>query len=460
MTHVHLIGIGGSGLSAIARLLLERGYDVSGSDQVLSVWAQDLIALGAKVYIGHQAEQISGADLVIRSSAIPESNIEVRAAREKGIPVLKRHEFLGQLLTEHTGVAVAGTHGKTTTTAMIAFVLTSLGGDPSYIIGGTAKDLGGNAHSGTGPCFVIEADEYDHMFLGLQPDIMVITNLEHDHPDCYPTMEEYQQAFKDFVGNLRDDGTLLVCQEDAGAAALVDIAPPGRTALTYGLSEPANYRAENLAQNNTGGFTFEAWFDLTGKPAQSLGTASLQVPGLHNVRNALATLAVVHQLGLDTERAARLLSGFTGTGRRFDILGEAFGVTVIDDYAHHPTEIRTTLAAARARYPGRRLWAVWQPHTYSRTQMLMDQFITAFDDADKVVVTEIYASREKPVDFSSRTLVAKMSHPDAVYTPTLKDAASWIIAHIHSGDVLLVLSAGDATEISAQVLSDLQEKSA
>ena len=458
MTHVHLIGIGGSGLSAIARLLLERGYEVSGSDQALSVWAQDLIAQGAKVYIGHQAEQISGADLIIRSSAIPESNIEVRAAREKGIPVFKRHEFLGQLLTFHTGIAVAGTHGKTTTTAMIAFVLTALGNDPSYIIGGTAKDLGGNAHSGTGPAFVIEADEYDHMFLGLHPDVMVITNLEHDHPDCYPTPVEYRQAFKDFVGNLRDDGTLLACQDDANAAALVQEIQPGRTALTYGLDKTANYRAENLVPNNAGGFTFEARFYLENKPVQMLGTASLQVPGVHNVQNALAALAVAHQTGLDAGHAAQTLSGFTGTGRRFDILGEAYGVTIIDDYAHHPTEIKATLAAARNRYPDRRLWAVWQPHTYSRTQMLMEDFINAFDDADKVIVTEIYASREKIRDFSSRTVVEKMSHPDAVYMPTLKDAAHWIIDHIRSGDVLLVLSAGDATEISTQVLANLQER--
>ena len=214
--------------------------------------------------------------------------------------------------------------------------------DPSYIIGGTAKDLGGNAHSGTGPAFVIEADEYDHMFLGLQPDVMVITNLEHDHPDCYPTMNEYQQAFKDFVGNLRDDGTLLVCQDDANAAALRHITQPGRTALTYGLDQNANYRAENITRNDSGGHTFKALFNIENQPVQTLGTTALQVPGLHNVRNALATLAVIHQFGMNTERAAHILSGFSGTGRRFDILGEAYGVTVIDDYAHHPTEIKAT----------------------------------------------------------------------------------------------------------------------
>ena len=460
MRHVHLIGIGGSGLSAIARLLLERGDDVSGSDQVLSVWAQDLIALGAKVYLGHKAEHISGADLVIRSSAIPETNIEVQAAREQGIPVLKRQQFLGQLLSEHTAVAVAGTHGKTTITAMIAYLLTALGADPSYIIGGTAKDLKSNAHFGSGPCFIIEADEYDRMFLGLRPDLIVVTNVEHDHPDCYPTLEEYRQAFKEFVNNLRDDGTLLACQEDPGAAALMDVVPGGRSALAYGFSEPASYRAEKIAPNDSGGFSFEASLYLAGKAPRALGAVSLQVPGRHNVQNALAALTVVHQLGLDTGHAAQLLAGFTGTGRRFDILGEAYGVTIIDDYAHHPTEIKTTLAAARSRYPERRLWAVWQPHTYSRTQMLMERFSTSFNDADKVIITEIYASREKAVDFSSRSVVQSMSHPDAVYMPTLHDAADWIIENIQSGDVLLVLSAGNATEISAQVLKNLKERTA
>ena len=287
-----------------------------------------------------------------------------------------------------------------------------------------------------------------------------ITNLEHDHPDCYPTMNEYQQAFKDFVGNLRDDGTLLVCLDDTNAAALRHIVQPGRTALTYGLDQAANYRAENITRNDFGGHTFKTQFNLENQPVQTLGTTVLQVPGLHNVRNALAALAVIHQFGMNTERAAHILSGFSGTGRRFDVLGEACGVTVIDDYAHHPTEIKATLAAARTRYPERRLWVVWQPHTYSRTQMLMDEFISAFDNADKVIVTEIYASREKPIDFSSRAIVEKMSHPDVVYMPTLKDAANRIIDQIQSGDVLLVLSAGDAPEISAQVLADLQERTA
>ncbi len=453
MKHVHLIGIGGTGLSAIARLLLESGYQVSGSDRVASPLTRDIEAAGAQVFIGHAGEQVRGADVVVRSSAVKDDNPEVQAALALGIPVLKRSDFLGQFMAGHTGIAVAGTHGKTTTTAMIAWLLSQTGQDPSFIIGGVSKNLGCNARTGKGPAFVIEADEYDRMFLGLQPTWIVLTNLEHDHPDCFPTMQDYRQAFADFIGQLKPGGGLLVCRDDEQALALETAVPTGRETLTYGLHPEADYRAVNLAVGSEG-FRFDAQFQ--GKP---LATVELRVPGEHNARNALVSLAIAHRLGVDMRQAAEALGEFAGTGRRFDVQGEAAGVLVIDDYGHHPTEIRSTLAAARSRYPARRIWAVWQPHTYSRTQALLDGFLHAFSDADRVTITEVYAARETNDHFSAASVAAQMPHPAVEFAPTLDAAAQSLLRQLRAGDVLIVLSAGDADQISAEVLRNLKERS-
>jgi len=454
---VHFIGIGGSGLSAIARLLVESGYVVSGSDRVLSPLAQDLAAMGVRVDVGHRAENIAGADLVIRSSAVPDDNPEVVAARQAGIPVLKRSEYLGQWMKNKIGIAVAGTHGKTTTTAMLAWTLVSLKQDPSYIIGGVSKNLGSNAHAGQGRPFVIEADEYDRMFLGLQPSVAIVTNVEHDHPDCFPTPVEYRQAFAEFVRSLKVQGILIVCMDDKNAAGLANELPAGRQAFTYGMHPLADYQARNVTLNAQGGCSFEVWRQHAGQPTR-LASVALQVPGEHNVRNATAVVAAADQLHFDLPGTAKALAAFTGTGRRFDIRGEAEGIIVVDDYAHHPTEIRATLAAARRRFPGRRVWAVWQPHTYSRTAALMDDFAAAFSDADRVIVTEIFASREKPSDFSAYRVVRLMKHPGVHFTPGLEQATAHLLAFLRPGDVLIVLSAGDADQISGWVLASLQNK--
>jgi UDP-N-acetylmuramate--alanine ligase len=458
MRHVHFIGIGGTGLSAIARLLLESGYTVSGSDRTFSPLARDVAAAGARVYVGHAAVNVQGADVVVRSSAVPDDNPEVVAALQSGIPVLKRSDFLGEFMAGHTAVAVAGTHGKTTTTAMIAWMMSQLGLDPSYIIGGISKDLHGNAHAGRGEYFVIEADEYDHMFLGLKPAWIVLTTLEHDHPDCFPTPQEYIQAFTDFVAQLRPGGGVLVCRDDVGATALTDALHSGVQLLPYGLGEGRGYFATGLEANAGGGLSFKAYYQTVRQPAVALAQVALQVPGEHNVTNALAALGIAHQLGLPVEKAAEALSTFTGTGRRFDVVGEAGGVIVIDDYAHHPTEIRATLAAARQRYPDRRIWAVWQPHTYSRTETLLEGFLSAFDDADRVIVTEVYAAREHNPAFSAQQVAAAIHHPAAVFAATLTDAVHQLKAQLLPGDVMLVLSAGDADQISVQVLERLKEK--
>ena len=457
MTHVHFIGIGGSGLSAIARLLLESGYTVTGSDKNLSPLARQLSESGVQVKIGHNPQNVEGADLVIRSSAVPDDNPEVLAAQAAGIPVYKRADFLGKLMSGRTGIAVAGTHGKTTTTSMIAWMLSYLGLDPSYIIGGVSKNLQVNAHAGSGRPFVIEADEYDRMFLGLQPKYIVVTNVEYDHPDCYPTLTDYLAAFSEFVSGLEPEGVLLVCQDDPGAISLMKYIPKDCTAYTYG-TQSGNYQASEIKPNNHGGFDFQVNWLTTKSTAKGLGSVSLQVPGKHNVQNATAALAVAHQLGQPLEQAALALGSFLGTGRRFDIIGEIKGITIIDDYAHHPTEIRATLAAARARYPDRRLWAVWQPHTYSRTQSLLDDFCKAFTDADQVLVTEIYAAREKKQDFSAIQVVQKMHASNVMFVPSLGGAIERLLEQLRPGDVLLVLSAGDADQISAGVMSRLSER--
>ena len=479
MRRIHLIGIGGSGLSAIARVLIESGYSVSGSDRFLSPMAKSLQEIGAQIFIGHQSEYVRGADLVIRSSAIPDDNVEILEARANGIPVLKRADFLRQLMVDHLGIAIAGTHGKTTTTAMIAWVLSALGQDPTFIIGGISKNLGTNARAGKGKAFVIEADEYDRMFLGLQMQIAVVTNVEYDHPDCYPTSQSYQQAFREFIKKLPDDGLLLACVNEPGAALLLqESASVGRYAMGYGVFTPGThpslsadvrwtYQAINLEQNQRGGLTFEAIYhpdprnkgSKTTRPRSKTTQVSLQIPGEHNVCNALAAMAVTHRLGLSLDDAAQALYEFSGTGRRFDVIGEEAGISIVDDYAHHPTEIRTTIQAARMFYPGRQLWVVWQPHTYSRTRMYFEDFVNAFESADHVLVTEVYAAREALIhDFSAQQIVSAMHHTDAHFVPDLAQATTFLLERLRSGDVLLVLSAGDADQISANVLLALEER--
>jgi len=450
--HVYFIGIGGTGLSAIARLLKEKGYAVSGSDQQISDVARDLISNGITVHEGHSAANLSGVDLVIRSSAINENNPEVQAAMAAKIPVYKRSDILGELMNDQKGIAVAGTHGKTTTTAMIATMLQKLELDPSYIIGSTAKNLGTNAHYGHGEFFVIEADEYDRMFHGLSPTIGVITNLEHDHPDCYPTFTDYLQAFKEFTQRIIPGGSLFIYNDDPGNLKLLPFLTT-ESILTYGTSVTSDYQAKNIVSNTSGGYSFDVH-----KSTEKLVSTHLQVPGLHNVMNALVTLAIAHHEGLNILSASQALSEFRGTSRRFDILGEVGKITIIDDYAHHPTEIQATLQAARTRYQGRKIWAIWQPHTYSRTKILFEEFSNSFSNADHVIVSQIYASREKDDGFSAAEVVKAMEHPDARYIPSLIEISDYLCEHLATGDVMLVFSAGDATQISKDVLSRLIQK--
>jgi UDP-N-acetylmuramate--alanine ligase len=457
MEHIHLVGIGGSGLSAIARILLESGYIVSGSDRQLTPVAEQLSQAGAQIVIGHHPEHVIGADLVIRSSAVMDDNPEVLAAKASGIPVLKRAEFLGKLTADRQVIAVAGTHGKTTTTAMLSWMFSFLSLNPSFIIGGVSHNLGTNAHAGNGDYFIIEADEYDRMFLGLRPGLAVVTNIEYDHPDCFPTRQDYFQAFMDFANCVKENGTLIACIDDPGSAQLIQYAKSqGRNTASYGFDSTQNQVQPDFKAIDINLNEFSCYRFTLIKKGQALAEVSLQVPGEHNVRNALGTLAVADQLNLPLSEAVHSLGEFQGTGRRFEVKGEIAGVTVIDDYAHHPSEIRATLASARVRFNGHSVWAVWQPHTYSRTRLFFDEFANAFIDADHVLVTEDYGAREEsPGDFSAMQLVQAMDHIDAHFVPGIKEATEYLIDRLKAGDILIVLSAGDADQIGTNIMESL-----
>ena len=451
MEHIHFIGIGGTGLSAIAKVLLEQGYKVSGSDLTASPLSEAVEMAGGKVYLGHQAENIHGADIVVRSSAVPEANIEVQAAKASKVPVLKRAEFMECLLEGKEVTAVAGSHGKTTTTSMITWILSALDKDPSFIVGGVVANLMTNAHAGEGSDFVIEADEYDYMFLGLSPSRAVITNVEHDHPDIFPTEESFQQAFRDFVNKLKPDGILFLCGEDPSALQLKKEMKPGQQLVIYGFEGPdRDYIARNLQTTNNAGIDFEV-VSVSDQESDPL-PITLQVPGEHNVLNALAAFAVADGMDLPREEISRALADFKGSERRFDIRGEYKGILLIDDYAHHPTEIKATLSAAREAYPDRRIWAVWQPHTYSRTQTLFSGFSEAFFDADQVIVLDVYAAREKkPEGFSAADLVKKIKGINVNFLPEKEQALDYLSKELSAGDLLLIFTAGDAIEINHQL---------
>jgi UDP-N-acetylmuramate--alanine ligase len=457
--HIHLIGIGGTGLSAIARLLQQSGYSVSGSDQMMSPLAEALILDGIKVIIGHKAENIAGADIIVRSSAVSDNNPEVLAGREQNMPVLKRSEFLCQFMESKIGIAVAGTHGKTTTTGMIAWMLSELGLDPSFIVGGTINQLDTNARAGDGNYFVMEADEYDRMFLGLKPDISVITFMEHDHPDCFPTLADYYQAFDEFAASTKPGGKILVCGDHANLTNLQNkVISHGLNSVSYGFSENCDYQAVNLVLSAQGYYSFD-FIQITPHGVHDLAkNISISLPGKHNVLNTLAALSVASMLHLNIEKAAAAVGKFTGTVRRFEIVAKVNGITLIDDYAHHPTEIKSTLSATRSRYQQNRIWAIWQPHTYSRTRLLEKDFINAFSEADEVIVTEIYASREKKEEYSSNQLVRQMDQKNTHFIPELATVINTLQKELRPGDVVIVLSAGDANLVNKALAETLPER--
>ncbi|MCY3574354.1 MAG: UDP-N-acetylmuramate--L-alanine ligase [Chloroflexi bacterium] len=450
--HIHFVGIGGAGLSAIARILLGRGMIVSGSDSRPSDIMVALAKEGARVEIGHAAEFVYGADAVLASSAVPDDHIEVVAARALGIPVYRRRQFMRALLAGFDTLAVAGAHGKTTTTAMLTHILQCAGQDPSYIVGGIMGNTSLNAAVGAGDCFVIEADEYDNMFLGLSPDLAIVTNIEHDHPDFFATAADVRAAFSRFAAQIKPDGLLIACADNPPALELAaSRRAQGGRALSYGISSAsADWRAVDLRSEGFGSqFTVRAGGKVYAR-------ARLGLPGAHNALNALAALVAAQQRGVSIKQGAAALAGFISAGRRFELRGERDGIAVIDDYAHHPTAIRANLATARRSFPQRQLWAIWQPHTYTRVQRFHADFIAAFDAADRVLVTPIYAAREEPIaGFSSSRLARAISaRCPAMYTPTFADAATTIRAEARRPATVLICSAGDANQIAELLLGD------
>jgi UDP-N-acetylmuramate--alanine ligase len=440
---VHFVGIGGIGMSGLARILAAWGYGVSGSDAHRSELTDALTAEGIAVAIGHDSVAWStGASLVVRTSAVSDHNSEVAASLASGVPVLRRAQLLGLLANAKRCVAVAGSHGKSTTSGMLVSALRALGADPSYAVGAVVQATGTNAAPGAGPDMVVEADEYDYSFLELTPDVAVITNIDYDHPDLFSDQERYDAAFARFASQVRPGGTLVVASDDTGCRRLLerpDLDLVGRI-VTFGEDDGSDVRL--LCEE--GGYRIATGREL---PVD----LDLQVPGRHNARNAAAAVAALVVLGQEPARAVGALAGYAGVGRRFELRGEAGGVTVVDDYAHHPAEIVATLRAARERYPGRRIVAAFQPHTYSRTKALLAEFAASLQVADEVAVLDIYPSRETDsLGISVADLIRLI--PGAHAAGPAITAATPIAALTRPGDVVLTIGAGDVTGVGPRLL--------
>jgi len=444
--HIHFVGIGGSGMSGIAEVLINLGYQVSGSDLKETPVTQRLAKLGARIAIGHAAPNVEGAHVVVTSTAVASKNPEVIAARAQSIPIIPRIEMLAEIARLKYTIAIAGTHGKTTTTSMVAAVLQAGGLDPSVIVGGRLKHLESGARLGKGDYLVAEADESDGSFLKLSPALAVITNIDNDHLDYYGSIEKIADAFVQYAGRVPFYGAVIACFDDPLLRA--NIPRMTRRIVTYGFDEQAQIRAD--AWTNEGQLSR---FDVCG-PKGKLGKIQLHVPGKHNVLNALAAVAIGLELDLPFSAIADGLASFEGVGRRLEIKGEAHGVLVIDDYGHHPTEVRATLAALRSRYPQRRIVALFQPHRFSRTQALWNEFAQSFGDADHVLLMDIYPAGEEPIEgVTSGLILAPLQtrQASASAAPQPMTGAA-LKAVLKPGDVLLTLGAGDVWKYGEQLI--------
>lgn len=440
----HLIGIGGAGMSAVARLLMAHGVPVYGSDAQDSAALTQLREQGATVTVGQKAENVLDVDTVVISTAIRESNPELAAARERGLQVVHRSDALAVAMHGSHVVAVAGTHGKTTTSSMIAVMLEAAGVRPSWAIGAHVADLGANAALGHGDWFVAEADESDGSFLKYAPSVAVVTNIEPDHLDHYPSKDAFFKAFDEFAATLRDGGTLVACQDDAGSRELArTVRERGGRVLTYGTDSKADVQIHDVESHGLGSSA-----ELTvGDGADARGyRMTLSVPGLHNVQNATAAFAVALATGVPAEDALRGLTGFHGSARRFDLKGEGGGVRVFDDYAHHPTEVAAALTAARnVAGSGHRVYALFQPHLFSRTQAFASEFAAALELADRAWVLPIFAAREDPVPGVTSQLITGAAGAGVTAAADVQRVLEDLVAHARPGDLVLTIGAGDVT---------------
>ncbi len=453
---IHFVGIGGIGMSGIAEVLLTLGYKVSGSDLRASSVTERLAELGAIIFIGHKAENITGAEVVVTSSAVQTDNPEISAAHAQHVPVIPRAEMLAELMRLKYGIAIAGMHGKTTTTSMVAAVLNAGGLDPTVVVGGRVDAMGSNARLGKSQYLVAEADESDRSFLKLSPILAVVTNIDREHMDCYRDMADVEQAFVDFVDRVPFYGTVLLCNDDVRLRSLLPRL--ARRAITYGVSEGSDFRIlRNKTQCSSTRHYSHFAVEYRGR---SLGEFHLQVPGHHNVLNATAAVGVGVGLDLDPERIREGLENFDGVDRRFQLKGRVGGVSVIDDYGHHPTEIRATLAAAKdCRFS--RVHVVFQPHRYTRTRDLLDDFAIAFGDADSVFVLDIYPASEQPIPGITGERVAealRSAGKQARYMPSFEDAAREVVTVAETGDMILTLGAGSVSHLGPQVLEQLKAR--
>ena len=457
--HVHFIGIGGVGMSGIARVAFDQGMRVSGSDLKESRYTKQLKEAGIDVRLGHDAANLPAADdaVVVVSTAILDNNPELIAARERGLAIWHRAQMLAHLGARLETLAVAGTHGKTTTSSMLASTLDAMGEDPTFLIGGIVRAYGTNAHSGTGRHYVVEADESDKSFTFLSPRAVLVTNIEADHLDHYRDLDEIYEKFAAFIGSVPADGGLaVVCGEDE---ALVRVArATGRRVVTYGFCEGCDVRVESFEPRGVG-----SSFALSLPDGRSVAGSVKQNPGRHNVLNAAGVIALLWALGYDPAAAAEALAGFAGVKRRFDLVGEAAGVTVVDDYAHHPTEIKATIEAA-SRLGYAHVHVLFQPHRYSRaplfTEVLKDEFASAFDAADAVTFMDVYPAGEVPVPgVSGKTFLNVVldhpGHPEAAYVPRRIEVVPHLASALHAGDLLITMGAGDVTAIGPQLLDAL-----
>ena len=451
---IHFVGIGGAGMSGLARIALSHGFEISGSDAKDSTVVTGLSALGANVKVGHNAANVDGSNVVVFSSAITETNPEIVRAKELNLEILTRAQALATLMSSSKSIAVAGTHGKTTTSSMLTVALQACGLDPSFAIGGTLTTSGSNAHKGTGELFVAEADESDGSFIEYKPFAAIVTNVEHDHVDFFHTPQAVTDAFSEFASTIDPSGFLIYCADDKGSKVLGESTaqlPTAPTLISYGVSEGADLRLDQISLLPMGASARVLW------KGRSIGVLTLAVPGHHNLLNAAACLAMGLSLGA---QPADLLSGlhsFRGAGRRFELKGTVHGIRVIDDYGHHPTEIKVTLTAAKHFAGDGRVLVIFQPHRYSRTQAFLGDFAHALDIADHVVLLEIYAASEKEIPGVSAALIAEqMKHGE--FIPNFVEASDWMIDHAKPGDVIVTLGAGDVNSLAPIIFDGLTRR--
>jgi UDP-N-acetylmuramate--alanine ligase len=448
MKHLHFVGIGGARLRGLARLYNDRGYQITGSDCKQSKETEKLVREGITVYIGHQAAHVGDADLVVYTNAVGLKNPEVIEADRRGIPVIEGAELLGQLMREFTkGIAIAGTHGKTTTSAMTAVLLTQGGLDPTVLIGGELNAFNGNHRSGKSAYMIVEADEFRKAFLQLRPTYSLITNIDWDHPDCYPSLGDVVKTFEDFVRLLPADGVLFVWGDDVNALAMRDCCP-GKF-ITFGYQKQFDWYISEIGPLAPLGIKAKLYYHGEFK-----GELKLRVPGLHNLQNAVGAIAIASELGIDLTTVYATLAEFTGVQHRFELKGEWRQVLVVDDYAHHPSAVRNSLAAARHFFPGR-IWCVFQPHLYSRTKFLLHEFAQSFQDADICVLADIFPAREvDPGDISSADLAreARKFHSDVRYLGDFGKILEHLKSNVQPGDLVITMGAGDVWKVGEDLL--------